>query len=262
MKSLRLRRWFREGRLLLTPLDHGVTLGPIPGLVDLRQTVSDLVASDAVDAVVMHKGTLRALAPVLADAPKLAAVMHLHGSVGFGPRADRKVLTSTVEDALQLGADGVSVHINLGSAHDAEVLAELGHVGSACQRWGMPLLAMMYIRGDRVPDGLSAARATATRVAWELGADVVKLSYSGDREGFARAVSGVEIPVIAAGGPLREDAAAFLGDVRDALDAGAAGLAIGRNVFQRSERIRYVQALSRMVHEGAGVADVLPGLEA
>ncbi len=261
MKALRLRRLFADGRILLTPLDHGVTMGPIPGLADLQQTVADLVESGQINAVVMHRGTLEAVSPLLARTSQVASILHLHGSVGFGPNADRKVLVSSVEDALRLGADGVSVHINLGGPRDDEMLAELGAVGSACQRWGMPLLAMMYIRGGPPPEDLCAAQATATRAAWELGADLVKIAYSGDREGFSRVVSGVGIPVVAAGGPFREDARAFLGDVRDALDAGAAGLAVGRNVFQRPDRIPFIRAMARMLHEGATVADVLPGLE-
>ena len=186
MKDLRLRRCFREGRTLMVPLDHGMTQGPVAGLQALEETVEDLVASRVVDAVVLHKGTLEAMAPVLSRSPDIATVLHLSAAVELSPDPDRKVVVSSVEDALRLGADAVSVHVNLGHPDDAAMLEEVGRVAGDCQRWGMPLLAMVYLRGGEVPGDEAEAGAVAARVAWELGADAVKLDYTGSPESFAQ----------------------------------------------------------------------------
>ncbi len=138
------------------------------------------------------------------------------------------------------------------------MLRDLGEVASTCQQWGMPLLAMMYVRGEMPLEARAQAQVTAARVAWELGADVVKLAYAGHEATFAEAVAGVGIPVVAAGGPYRSDTASVLADTRAALDAGAAGLAIGRNVFQHPERIRFARAVAALVHQDATPEDAWP----
>ncbi len=112
MKTLRLRRFLpaRGQRIILTPLDHGVSLGPIPGLTDVEATLRVLAKMGKVRGVILHKGTLESCAHELAKMPSMATVLHLSGSVGLSPDSDWKWLVPSVEDALRLGADAVSVH--------------------------------------------------------------------------------------------------------------------------------------------------------
>ena len=261
MKDLRLRRCFRENRTLMVPLDHGMTQGPVVGLQALEETVEDLVASGVVDAVVLHKGTLEAMAPVLSRSSEIATVLHLSAAVDLSPDPDRKVVVSSVEDALRLGADGVSVHLNLGHPDDAAMLEEVGRVAGDCQRWGMPLLAMVYLRGGDQPIEGGEAAAIAARVAWELGADAVKLDYPGSPESFAEVTRAAAIPTLVAGGSTRDEVPELLRVYSEALKAGAAGLSVGRNVFQRPERRAFLRALDRLVHHGASVEDALAAME-
>ena len=122
----------------------------------------------------------------------------------------------------------------------------------------MPLLAMIYPRGEKIRDEYdSDAISHAARLGAELGADVVKVSYTGDPESFRKVVEGCHIPVIIAGGPKMESDRAVLEMVKGAMEAGAAGTSIGRNVFQHKDPSTMVAALAMVVHKGASVEEAL-----
>jgi fructose-bisphosphate aldolase/2-amino-3,7-dideoxy-D-threo-hept-6-ulosonate synthase len=138
------------------------------------------------------------------------------------------------------------------------MLATLGRVADECDQYGMPLLAMMYPRGPKIPNEHDAdAVAHAARIGAELGADIIKTNYTGDPETFKRVLEGCPAPVIIAGGPKVETTRETLQMVYDSMKAGAAGLSIGRNVFQAKNPTLMVKALVAIVHEGATVEHAL-----
>ena len=134
------------------------------------------------------------------------------------------------------------------------MLADLGRVAEACDNWHMPLLAMVYARGPQVKNGYEpAVVAHCARVGVELGADIVKVPYTGDIESFSDVVSGCCVPVVIAGGERMESTRQILEMVHDSLKAGGAGISVGRNVFQHPNRVALVKALRAIVHGGASV---------
>jgi fructose-bisphosphate aldolase/2-amino-3,7-dideoxy-D-threo-hept-6-ulosonate synthase len=172
------------------------------------------------------------------------------------------VLVCSVEEALKVGADAVSVHVNIGSETEANQLQKLGTVAERCTMWGMPLLAMMYPRGAKVTDQYAEEFvAHAARAGAELGADMIKTNYTGDPDSFARVVESCPVPVIIAGGPKVETDAELLQMISDAIAAGARGVAIGRNVFQHDKPTDIVRAIARIVHENTSVSEALSELE-
>src|SRR5690606_34775819 len=115
---------------------------------------------------------------------------------------NHKVLVTSVEKALKLGADAVSVHVNVGSEREPEMLIKLGTVAEICDDWGMPLIAMMYPRGEKIKDEHDPEVVKlAARAGAELGADIIKTNYTGDPETFREVVKGCPVPVVIAGGP-------------------------------------------------------------
>jgi len=133
-----------------------------------------VLADSEVDAVVLHKGNLRHVSPRRFTEMSLV-VHHLSASTTFATDPDAKVLVASVEEALRMGADGVSVHVNLGSPEEARQIADLAAVADACDRWNLPLMAMMYPRGPQIADPRDPALvAHAATVAADLGADLVK----------------------------------------------------------------------------------------
>lgn len=252
-KRKRLKRIFRDdGRTVIVPMDHGVTLGPISGLVKMQDTIDQLLKGD-VDAIIVHRGIAKNV-----DTQKAGLIVHLSASTKLGSDPDSKVQVCSVEEALRIGADAVSVQVNVGAQREAEMLAELGRVADDCDKYGMPLLAMMYPRGLKIQDEHAVdVVAHVARLGAELGADIVKTNYTGDIETFRQVVRGCSVPVIIAGGPKIETVQEILQMVRDSMIAGGSGLSIGRNVFQHENPTLIARALTALVHDGAGVEEAL-----
>jgi len=120
----------------------------------------------------------------------------------------------------------------------------------------MPLLAMTYVRGPDV-EPTAENVAHATRLGAELGADVVKTSYTGNPDEYERVIDGCPVPVVIAGGPKAETRREVLRDIRDAMDVGARGVSMGRNIFQDDDVEAMTRAVSRVVHDGASVDEAL-----
>jgi len=230
-KDVRLKQLFKHSdRLFILPMDHGVTVGPVNGLTDINSLVSTV--NDKIDAVVVHKG----LVPQISDcvgSKGCGLIIHLSASTSLAPDANKKELVTSVEHAVRLGATCVSVHVNLGSAFESAMLKDLGNTAEQCEWWGIPLLAMMYVRDGSSKSEYDLAKIKhAARVAEELGADIVKVNYFGTAESFKDVVQGVKIPVIIAGGPRISSDYDLLSLIHNAIAAGVKGVAIGRNVFQ------------------------------
>jgi len=252
-KRIRLERIFNRntGRTVIVPMDHGITVGPIPGLEDMP-TAIDRVADGGANAILLHKGIVRA--GHRGSGRDVGLIVHLSASTVLGPDPNTKMLVCTVEEAIRLGADGVSVHVNLGAEGEAGMLRDLGEVARACTEWNMPLLAMMYTRGPKIENPYDPGLTKhAARVGAELGADVVKCVYTGDPESFAEVVGGCPVPVVIAGGEKLDTDEDVLRMVAGAVEAGAAGVSIGRNAFQHRDPQRMTRAIHHIVHHKASV---------
>ncbi len=261
-KDLRLERILNaeSGKTILVPMDHGTSLGPIPGLISPKKAV-DSFAQGGADAVLMHKGLVRSA--YAGHARDLALIMHLSASTDLSTRPNAKRLVATVEEAVKMGADAVSVHVNLGDETESSMLADLGQVAYVAQEWGMPLLAMIYGRGPKISNSMApSVVAHCARVGEELGADIVKVPYTGDVDSFARVCEGCSIPVVIAGGPKMDTRDDILRMAHDSVRAGGAGLSIGRNVFQDPDPASLISALNAIVHKGQGLERAMTMLAA
>lgn len=247
-RRVRLRRLYRHGggRMFVVPLDHSVTMGPITGGATLNRLVGTL-AGNGVDAVVLHKGNLRHIDPGWFT--ETALIVHLSASTVRATDPDAKYLVASVEEALRIGADAVSVHVNLGSRQEGRQIADLAEVSEACERWNVPLLAMVYPRGPTISDPRSPDLvAHAVTLAADLGADIVKTVGVGSVTAMADVVASCPVPVIVAGGPALAGAAEVRGYVLDALRGGAGGVAMGRNIFQAADPGATARMVADLVH--------------
>lgn len=261
-KKIRIERILDRNtrRTVIVPMDHGVTVGPIQGLIQIPPA-ANLIAEGGANAAVVHRGA--AMFGHRGYGKDLGLILHLSASTMMSPDSNRKVLVATVEDALQMGADAVSIHVNLGAEDEARMLRDFGTVSSACQRWGMPLLAMIYTRGPKVRNEYDVRYVRhAARVGAEMGADLVKVPYTGSPETFREVTDGCASPVVIAGGEKVESDEDVLRMVHDAIAAGGAGASIGRNVFQHRAPAAMVRAIAAIVHGGATVREALAILRA
>ena len=260
-KLIRLERIIdRNSRhTVIVPMDHGVTMGPIPGLQSMRDTINRVVEGGA-NAIIIHKGIVHN--GHRGSGKDVGLIVHLSGSTSLSPDPNAKVPVCTVEEAIRIGADAVSIHINLGAETDSTMLAQLADTARRCYEWGMPLVAMMYTRGPKVDNEYDVKFVKhAARVGAELGADVVKCNYTGSPETFAEVVDGCPVPVVIAGGQKMATDKQILEMVDGAMKAGAAGASIGRNAFQHDNPQAIVQAIGMMVHGGRSVEESLAFLQ-
>ncbi len=253
MLTRRLRRIFRpDGRAFIVAIDHGMTEGPVKGLETPAAALAAIVAGGA-DAVLAGYGLARRYAEALAP---VGLILRLDGgSTSIGQLTPAGGFY-TVADALRLGADAVAVSAFPGTPQEEVSLRHLAAVVGEAHSWGLPVLGEMQPGGfDSGPEYHTAEKvAIAARVAAELGADWLKMPYA---EGYEHVVRTSFVPVVMLGGVKAGDERILLETIHTALAAGAAGVAIGRNIFQARNPAAMTAAVAAIIHQGASVDEAL-----
>lgn len=240
---IRLKRLFHDGRALIVALDHGRRHGPIQGIEELGATLREILPAKP-DAVMMTPAMIERYCDQLADTFVVARVDGT-GTVRSNAETDDRLISS-VARAVAVGADAVSVMVYPGSLHEPQLWEKLATVSEEAYSLGVPVIAEVVPKPP-VFQSLSAdVVAYGARIAAELGADVVKTLYV---EGFEKVIRSVPVPVVILGGA-RASVEEVLSLVEKAVRAGAAGAAIGRNIFQHERPRAVVEALMSIIHRG------------
>lgn len=256
-RDIRLSRILKNGKMLCIPMDHGISNGPIMGLEDIHTMIYQC-ASAGLTCVLINKGIVKTM-PKSAD---IGLIVHLSGSTSLGPAPNRKMLIGSAEEAVRLGADAVSLHINIGSKEEPEMLQKLGMMSDKCDEWSLPLVAMMYPRGENIKKPYEPSIvAHAARVGAEAGADIVKTLYTGDPVSFKQVVRSCPVPVVIAGGPKANTDREILNMCSGAMSAGAKGVTFGRNIFQHRNPPAMVRALHKIIIENKPVREALKEID-
>ena len=244
----RLARLFdgQSGRAVILPFDHGMAEALAPGLENVPAILAK-VHEHRVQGVVLNKGLARSLGPGMHPSVKL--LVNLSAGTKHGLPAWNKSVVCSAAEAHRLGADAVAMHVNIGNDLEDRMLTDLGLVTDEAHQLGLPVMAVIYARGGQIVNELDPTLvAHCIRLGAEMGADLVCAPYTGDKASFAAAVASSPAPVLVAGGPVQPDFASVLRMLGEALEAGAVGAAIGRNVFQHAEPLQAVAELCHLVH--------------
>jgi len=260
-KTRRLRRIFRENQRTVTvAMDHSNFFGVQPGFEQPREIIKQVVAGGA-DAIMTTVGMVKNFAEELAP---VGLILRVDGGASrMGTRTWRGSLIFGAEAAVRLGADGVVAMGFPGSENENLNLRYLAELSDQCTQWNLPLMAEMLPRGfeggedARSPESI----AMAVRIGAELGADIIKTQYTDSVESFQKVVSGCYVPVVVLGGAKMEDDAAVLRTVREAINAGGRGVAMGRNIWGHKNPQKMTAAVVAIVHDNATVDDALAMLE-
>ena len=252
-----------DGRSLIVAMDHARTFGVTPGLENPGSVIG-LAAEAGADAVMTSFGIAKRYRAELAAIP---FVLRLDGGPSLF-REDWLAYTEwqqlhSVGDAISLGAAAVATMAFMGIPVELKTMAITADVASECLAHELPLLVeALPGKSERVPDPLAPeAMASAARLGFEHGADVVKCYYTGDVDTFRTVVENCPIPVLIAGGPRMDTDRDVLEMVADAIKAGAAGLVFGRNIWQGSRPRGMLKALRAIVHDGVNVTTACNILE-
>ena len=250
-KKIRWNRFVNpeSGMGLLVPIDHGLTMGPLEGLQNFTE-IGRWIRHRAITGLIAHKGMVTRIGgrKLL---PRGGVMIHLNGMTSLASSPDRKILFTSVEAAMRLGADAVSIQINFDGRNDEHNLMLLGSVADQAQAFGVPVLTMLY---DKVGQPSAAARLRRLRhlirAAVELGTDALKLAAPADHSEIPVLLDGIKdhTPVFFAGGALcSEDEMLTL--AKSVVANGAAGLCVGRNVFQRPDARDVLDRIGGVLHQ-------------
>lgn len=257
-KELRMQRIINPitQRTLIIPIDHWAWEWPMEWLEDMKLLVEDISYWWA-DAIIGHMWTWVRFAKY--RLPNTAFMYHLSVStrVNFKDKND-KVLVNSVESAIAMWADGISVHINVWSDNESEQLKDLWFVAQECYKYWMPLLAMMYPRWNGLtadPKSLDMV-SLAARIWAELWVDIVKTYYTWDKESFAKVIKSATVPVVIVWWAKATEKELFT-MVKDVLDVWCAWITFGRNAFQHPQRRKFISVLRKIIHENIAVDEAL-----
>ena len=250
-----------SGRILTVAIDHAPSYGVLDGLEGMDSVLGQ-IAEGGPDAVLMMKGTAeRCFHPY---AGQMALILKCSTLSPLHPEHD--VLVTTVEEAVRLGADAVAMAVTIGSTQQPGILAGLSSLVREAERAGMPVIAHAYPNGELIPkdEHYSVERVSyASRLVMELGVDIVKTFYTGSAETFAQVVeAAAPALVVAAGGARLETDADVFRMAYNVVQAPAAGITFGRNIWQSENIPAMVRALKHIVHGGGSPEEAMGKLGA
>lgn len=258
-------RWnhiFREdGRTLIVAMDHAAIFGVTPGLEEPAEVIRKIRAGGA-DAILTTYGVATRFAEQIGD---LGVILRIDGGTTRMTEEPAPLrLVYSVADALRAGADAVGVMGFPGSRFESHALPYLAEVVAQAAEWNVPVMAEALPGGFEDPARWWTPEhiASACRIGAELGADFIKTTYTGDVESFQHVVEQAYVPLVVLGGGRSKEPRDLLQGISDAMDAGASGVAMGRNIYRYAEPERLTAAVAAIIHEDATVEAALghPGL--
>jgi DhnA family fructose-bisphosphate aldolase class Ia len=244
-KTRRMRRILagEKGRCLMVPLDHGAWLGPKKGLDDPRGIVTKVLRGGA-NALLLSPGFYREVADLVPT--DLGVVLRTSLVSGPSDEARQENPIATVKSALQMDADAVAVSIFFGRGSENFVMQYMGEMAESCREWNMPIVLEMLPTGDKTYDLDSIAHVS--RVAMEIGADIIKTNYAGPPEVFnERVIKTACRPVIIAGGEAGSSEEEIQQFTENVMRAGASGVAMGRKIWQSDDPASIVEKLRKTI---------------
>jgi 3-hydroxy-5-phosphonooxypentane-2,4-dione thiolase len=243
----RLARIFRpsSGRTVMLAIDHGYFQGPTTGLE--RVDLSIVPIAPHADALMLTRGILRSTVPATHQG---GIVMRASGGPSILKELSDERIAVDMEDAVRMGVHGVAVQVFVGGEHETQSVANMTRLVDAGYRYGMPVLGVTAVGKELVRD--ARYLGLATRICAELGAQVVKTYYCA--EGFEKVTAGCPVPIVMAGGKKLPELEALEMAYR-AVQEGAAGVDMGRNIFQSESPAAMIRAVARVVHEDARPAE-------
>lgn len=235
------------GKAVWLAVDHGYFLGPISKLEDPAKTIKPLIPFT--DALMLTRGVLR---NCVDTSLKIPVILRVSGGNSIaGPALSNESIQTSMEEAIRLNASGVAFSIYVGAEHEHKTLSSLSELVNQGQRYGMPVLAVTAV-GKELEKRDARYLGLCCRIAAELGAQVVKTYYCAD---FEKVVKSCPVPLVIAGGPKLKTELDVLKLAYSAINEGAQGVDMGRNIWQSDNAIGMIKAVRKIVHEGASVKE-------
>ena len=241
----RIARIFNQksGKTVMLAVDHGYFQGPTTGLKKPREAISPLLPF--CDSLFVTRGILRNCVSPATNTP---IFLRVSGGPSVLGELSNEDITTSMREALRLNAVGVGISIFVGEKNEDRTISNLGRLVNEAEEYGMPVLAITAVGKEMARD--ARYLGLATRIAAEIGAHMVKTYYCA--EDFEKVVEGCPVPIVIAGGKKMPEKEA-LEMSYNAISKGAAGVDMGRNIFQSENPVAMIQAVRAVVHENYNV---------
>ena len=234
----------KTGRCVMLAVDHGYFQGPTTGLRNLGKTVNPLLPY--CDALMITRGALRTWIPAEMDKP---VVLRVSGGQSILEELSNEIITTSIQDAIRIHASAITCSVYIGGEYEKQSIENLSKIVNEGQDYGIPVLAVTAVGKELARD--AKYLGLACRICVEIGAQMVKTYYC--EPDFDKVVEACgSVPVVIAGGKKLEEQAA-LKMAKDAIDAGALGVDMGRNIFQSDNPVGMIKAVRAIVHEGISI---------
>lgn len=235
-----------NGRCVMLAVDHGYFLGPTEKLEVPQKTIEPLLPY--IDSIMLTRGVLRTSLPPISNVP---IVLRVSGATSIiGEDLSNETITTSIEDAIRLNVSCLALSIFVGSKYEHQTLSNLAILVDNGQKYGIPILAVTAVGKEMVRD--ARYLGLACRIAGELGAHVVKTYYC---ENFEKVIEGCPVPVIIAGGKKLANEIDVLELTFNAINEGASGVDMGRNIWQSDHPIAMIKAVRSIVYEGFSIKE-------
>ncbi len=232
-----------DGHTVMLAIDHGYFLGPLAKLERPGATVEPLVPY--ADALMLTRGVLRESIPAGIDLPMVLRVSG--GTSVLFEDVSNEAITTSVKEAVRVNASALALSIFVGAPHEHQSIVNLAHLVNECEEYGLPVLAVTAV-GKELEKRDARYLGLACRIAAEHGAKFVKTYYCED---FHKVAESCPVPTVIAGGPKLETELDAMRMAYDALQAGAVGVDMGRNIWQSEQPVAMIRAIRSVVHEEA-----------
>lgn len=231
----------KDGRTVMLAVDHGYFMGPTTGLEKLDEMVNPLLPY--ADTLMLTRGALRNYIDPTIDIP---IVLRVSGGTSIiGKELLHEGIVVSIEDAIRLNVAGIAFSIMVGADFERDTLLGFTRFIDEAERYGIPVLAVTAVGKEMAKD--ARYLSLASRMAAELGAHIVKTYFCKD---FEKVVDSCPVPIVIAGGKKQPEREA-LKMASDAIEAGAIGVDMGRNIFQSTNPVAMIKAVRAIVHENA-----------
>jgi 3-hydroxy-5-phosphonooxypentane-2,4-dione thiolase len=234
----------KDGRCVMLAVDHGYFLGPTERLEIPSKTIRPLLPY--ADSLMITRGVLRTSVNPSTDVPIVLRVSG--GSSVIGEDLSNETVTASIDDAIRLNATCLALSIFVGSKYEHQTLSSLAKLVDEGEKYGIPILAVTAVGKEMVRD--ARYLGLACRIAAEFGAHVVKTYYC---ENFEKVVEGCPVPVIIAGGKKLSKEVDALELAHNAVEQGASGVDMGRNIWQSDCPVAMIKAVRAIVHNDSDV---------
>jgi len=235
------------GRCMWLAADHGYFLGPIRKLEEPRKTIKPLLPY--IDALMLTRGILRTSVPFSSSVPIILRVSG--GNSILGKELSNERITTSIKDAIRLNVSAVAVSIYIGAEYEHQTLMNLSRVINEAYEYGIPVLAVTAV-GKELKKRNARYLSLCCRIAAELGANIIKTYYC---DNFEKVITCSPVPIVIAGGPKLDTERDVMQIASDAVNKGAAGVDMGRNIWQSEHPIAMAKAIRHIVHKNGSVEE-------